>query len=476
MGLDRRQFLRSSAVGLGLAAFGAPFGVGVAGCSGGGEGAVPPGSSRPGAPAGAGSVAGLPDGVRWFRRTRWAADPWALGAYSFLTPDGTPADRRTLGRPLGRLFLAGEATSVAAPATVHGAVESGARVAADVGGVVAPGGRVVVVGAGMAGLVAARDLVAAGLDVVVVEARDRVGGRVVTDRTAGPPVDLGASWVHGATGNVLVPLLAEGAVAAEPFPADDAVWRFADGSRPTDHEVATAEATVAATVAAAADTEIGTSMGEVAGPALADTEAAAQALLAAAFEVTVTHESGAGLDELSAPWGEEGDELRGGDLLVVGGYQNLADRLAGDLPVRTSTPVAVVRWGDTSAAVVLVGGEELVADAVVVTVSVGVLRAAGLAVEPALPSAVTEAMGRIGMGVLDKLIVAFDEPWWPEATVFDLAGTEGGRWAEWVNLEPFTGQPIVMGFNAGPVARSVTDWTDARLLADGVATLRVAVG
>ena len=57
----------------------------------------------------------------------------------------------------------------------------------------------VVIGAGIAGLTAARLLVAAGRTVVILEARDRVGGRVQTDRTDGEVTDLGASWIHGET-------------------------------------------------------------------------------------------------------------------------------------------------------------------------------------------------------------------------------------------------------------------------------------
>ena len=58
---------------------------------------------------------------------------------------------------------------------------------------------VVVVGAGVAGLAAARALVADGLDVLLVEARSRVGGRILTHREAGltTPVELGAEFVHG---------------------------------------------------------------------------------------------------------------------------------------------------------------------------------------------------------------------------------------------------------------------------------------
>ena len=63
--------------------------------------------------------------------------------------------------------------------------------------------RVIVVGAGMAGLVAARLLHDSGFVVTVLEARDRIGGRTWTDDSLGAPLDLGGSWVHGVDGNPL---------------------------------------------------------------------------------------------------------------------------------------------------------------------------------------------------------------------------------------------------------------------------------
>ena len=55
---------------------------------------------------------------------------------------------------------------------------------------------VVVVGAGFAGLMAARELQSAGLNVEVLEARDRIGGRAWTDDRMGRPLEMGATWVH----------------------------------------------------------------------------------------------------------------------------------------------------------------------------------------------------------------------------------------------------------------------------------------
>src|SRR6516162_7191562 len=61
--------------------------------------------------------------------------------------------------------------------------------------------RVVVVGAGIAGLTVANALVHGGVDCVVLEARDRIGGRLHTVDLAGSPVDLGGSWIHTPVGN-----------------------------------------------------------------------------------------------------------------------------------------------------------------------------------------------------------------------------------------------------------------------------------
>ncbi|MFK3617627.1 flavin monoamine oxidase family protein [Coxiella burnetii] len=66
-----------------------------------------------------------------------------------------------------------------------------------------------IIGAGISGLSAASQLFDAGLDVIVLEARNRVGGRIYTDRSHGFPLDLGASWVHDLGQNALVKTLEE---------------------------------------------------------------------------------------------------------------------------------------------------------------------------------------------------------------------------------------------------------------------------
>ncbi len=92
-----------------------------------------------------------------------------------------------LAEPVGgRLFFAGEATSSRSPAMVHGATRVGSAGCARRSRISGrPGARVIVIGAGAAGLACARDLIDSGFDVTVVEGRDRIGGRVWTEAIDG---------------------------------------------------------------------------------------------------------------------------------------------------------------------------------------------------------------------------------------------------------------------------------------------------
>src|SRR5690348_1758006 len=96
--------------------------------------------------------------------------------------------------------------------------------------------RVVVIGAGMSGLVAARALQLAGVDVVVVEGRDRIGGRTHTVDLGSAAVDLGASWIHPGLDSKMMPLVR--ALGIEPMPASSGslVTGAATFPNPTDRD------------------------------------------------------------------------------------------------------------------------------------------------------------------------------------------------------------------------------------------------
>ena len=88
---------------------------------------------------------------------------------------------------------------------------------------------VVVIGAGFAGLVAARELGAAGLSVVVLEARDRVGGRTWTDHRFGHDLELGGTWVHWVQPHTWAEMTRYGREIERSPGVEEAYWRDATG-------------------------------------------------------------------------------------------------------------------------------------------------------------------------------------------------------------------------------------------------------
>ncbi|MBJ7458664.1 MAG: FAD-dependent oxidoreductase [Thermoleophilaceae bacterium] len=408
-------------------------------------------------------------------RTRWAADPWSSGSYSFLPVGATPADRRALAVPVGgRVFFAGEATARQNPATVHGAVASGRRAADQVRAEAAAGERIVVIGAGMSGLTAASILRSSGFEVTVLEARNRVGGRVDTVQPAGWsfPVERGANWVQGTAASDLDERLARFGVKTAPFDYTRAVLG-ADDRRVKNPERLFSPAEDA--VEYAIDWADGRDRDRSLARALSRSGAGEKVdprVLAAYTYSEVATEYGASNSEISAWWGfSEGTE--GDDLIVLGGYGTLATELAKGLDVQTGRVVRSVHRSARSIRLDIEDFDSLTADRVVVTVPLGVLRAGRIAFDPALPIGHRRAVSRLRMGLLDKLWLRFDEPFWrEEAEVWSTLSSAGGIRFEWYNMQPLTGEPVLMALYGGSDARAWTDRSDAAIKRAGLASLQ----
>lgn len=412
--------------------------------------------------------------------TRWRADPFARGSYSYLPVGATPDDRSALAEPVDDvLFFAGEATSLEHPSTVHGALTSGQRAAAEVADAHDEGARVVVVGAGVAGLAAAQELAEQGYEVVVVEARDRTGGRVWTYDLDGQPVDLGASWIHGIDGNPVAQLADEEGIEVVPTDYDDAVLYDQDGDEVSEGaRVAVAEdveAAVAAAAEQAEDQDEDSSLGEALAAELDQTPGEARLRTNQAIVAGIEHEYAADVDDLSLFWWDEGEDDEGEDVVFPNGYQQVVEVLAKGLDVRLEHEVWAVRWGDGEAVVGTSGGD-LPADAVVLTLPVGVLQEGGPTFDPPLPEDKAAAIDRLGMGVLDKVAFAFDEDFWDETTLIGYVSGTRGEWAEWLNLEPATGEPVLIGFVAGSAAEAVEQEPEDEAIGSALDVLRQIYG
>lgn len=346
----------------------------------------------------------------------------------------------------------------------------------------------IVIGAGMSGLTTARMLADAGQRVVVLEGRDRVGGRMHTDRRAGFPVDRGASWIHGIDGSPLWDL-----VQALRIPTIEyTVGSFQVGGRPienfdgdgkrldadsTEQWIADVDKVDLLLVEEIASSSPGDTYLDVTERALDRSGLAPERIddIREFFRHRVEEQCGAWIGDLDAH-GLDEDAIDGDEVIFPRGYDEIPRRIGADLDIRLGTTVTkVVRSGDGT--VVHTGDMSFTANQVVVTAPLGVLKADAIEFEPPLPDSVTGPLSRLGMGVFNKVFIQFDERFWNEDSyVLRALGEAGEHWHSWYDVSAISGLPTLLTFAAGPFGKRMQSLPDEEVVADAVRALRRLYG
>ena len=308
---------------------------------------------------------------------------------------------------------------------------------------------VVVIGAGVAGLAAARRLRSAGITVTLVEAGSQIGGRARTVAFNGAPFDLGATWLHAAQRNPLVAL----ATPEDHLRNSDIARteRITIGGRP------------ATSAEHAGYTAAWDGLDAVVAPALAGPDISLRAAMAPMDD-----------DPVIGPWAEtialwEGAIIAAADadaLSLRDWHRNALDgpnlqprdgvgafiarRLA--TPATLDTAVHAIDWSGPGLRVETARGS-IRAGAAIVTVSTGVLAAGTIRFTPALPPDIEAAIAKLPMGLLSKIALAAE----PAGT--DLLLLDRDRpitFNAWPDRHPY-----ITGFIGGRLAWSLAGDPDA---------------
>jgi len=259
---------------------------------------------------------------------------------------------------------------------------------------------VVVVGAGAAGLGAARTLLDAGFAVALIEAKDRIGGRAFTEtQTFGVPYDVGCHWLDRVPHNPWLPYARNNGFSVYPARDEEKVYvgnREATKEEYAAHDQAYYDLRGEIYKAGAAGQDIAASdAANVTGP---------WAPLAAAY--VGPWSIGKELDGFSClDWSTAID---GTDWFCREGFGAVVAHYGRDIPVKLSTPVTRIEWGSKGVSLETSAGT-IAAKAAIVTASTGLLASGAITFQPALPADKQESFHRISLGSYNNIALLFSE-------------------------------------------------------------------
>ncbi len=336
---------------------------------------------------------------------------------------------------------------------------------------------VVIIGAGIAGLGAARTLKNKGFTVIVLEARARTGGRIFTDRSLGSPMDMGASWIHGIDGNPLGSLAEEAGAFLFQTNDNSLVVYDRNGNKVSDTSLTAYENAYANLISGINNT--GTVQKSVR-QAVQDLNPSYLLDDMMVWQLTTNMEfnTGGAIEQLSSKYWEDDLAFPGKDKLFPNGYDAIIRTLESGLDIRKGTVVKSIDYGSSDITVRTADGE-VKGDFCICTAPLGVLKKGSIGFAPALPSVITDSWNKIQMGAVNKVVLLFSNlsRFWDDVQYIGYTDPTKGKFPYFMNIKKFS--PNVNGlmtFALGSYAATMETQTDAQITADIMVTLKKIYG
>ncbi|XP_042449642.1 polyamine oxidase 3-like [Zingiber officinale] len=337
----------------------------------------------------------------------------------------------------------------------------------------------IVIGGGFAGIAAAHALKNAAFQVVLLESRDRIGGRVHTDYSFGFPVDMGAAWLHGVCnenplaswiGRLGLPIYRTSGDNSVLYDHDLESYALFDGD---GHQV---------------PQDLVEKVGKVFETILEEAnklryETNEDMSIAQAIKLVMERHSylrqeglannvlqwylcrmegwfATDADNISLKNWDQEVLLPGGHGLMVRGYRPIINTLAKGLDIRLRHRVTKIVWGTKGVKVTVNHDKTFHADAAIVTVPLGVLKAKIINFEPRLPDWKEEAIDGIGVGTENKIVLHFDKVFWPNVEFLGVVSSSAYGCSYFLNLHKATGNPVLVYMPAGRLAYDIEKMSD----------------
>ncbi|KAK7304951.1 hypothetical protein VNO77_42847 [Canavalia gladiata] len=338
---------------------------------------------------------------------------------------------------------------------------------------------VIVIGGGMAGIAAARALHDASFQVALLESRDRIGGRIHTDYSFGFPVDLGASWLHGVSkenplasviGRLGLPLYRTSGDNSVLYDHDlESYALFDTDGKQVPQELVTKVGEIFETILQETDKirkEFSKDMSVLRGLSIVferKPEFRLEGLAHKVLQWYLCRMEGwfaADSDAISLKGWDQEVLLPGGHGLMVRGYLPVINTLAKGLDIRLGHRVTKVVRRYNGVKVTVENGKTFVADAAIIAVPLGVLKAKRILFEPKLPDWKEAAIADLGIGLENKIILHFENVFWPNVEFLGVVAETSYGCSYFLNLHKAAGRPVLVYMPSGQLAKDIEKMSD----------------
>lgn len=329
--------------------------------------------------------------------------------------------------------------------------------------------RIFIVGAGMAGLSACKVLTEKGFDVTILEASQRIGGRIWTDYSLGIPFDLGASWIHGIERNPIQELAMQfktryvltdfnhpffmkqnkKILAPEMFEKvcqyfDECLVKAIDFAKQAPQDISIYSALEQIQPYDKVD------------PALKDVWNWILKRMTLYYSGEIT--------DLSARYLHEEEQFSGGNFIVYDGYQTIINGLAKTCNIKLNHEVKKIISQANHIEVVTNQGSEK-CDVILVTVPLSILKNNSIEFIPDLSPEKKESLNNLKIGLLNKIGLKFSKIVWPnEYTTFISPSVPNQTITTFINYGHIWNAPVMTAYVGGEQAKDLENLSDGEVM------------
>lgn len=333
---------------------------------------------------------------------------------------------------------------------------------------------IIVIGAGVAGLTAASELRWMGKDVLVLEARDRLGGRIFSQKINHEVYDLGASWIHGIENNPIWSIVQHNQIQTTVYNYNESIY-YQDKGQPFDSKEKLIFETSLdyllnrfkqidqleryGNALEALEQWINEEelllyinkqfhMGEKAVIKL-------KKMLFDFFSLLAEDPCASDLEQLSAEFWKNEGYYAGDEVIFPQGYIQVIESLSKNITVLTNKVVQRIDYSQDIIRIFTENGECFSTSQVIVTVPLGVLKKHHIQFFPELSQKKTQAIHDLGFGTFNKLFVSFDQCFW-KSTQHDQSQNmyihNKHRWLNFLDISALYRQPTLLFLFGGASA------------------------